>query len=174
MQACSCAYTCFLVTYKDLSTTAHRTKVVDSVTYDKGYWVGEVYRDVVTVPGSNGSAAVAVATSFAAIISTSNFFEKTVGNTGIWGLGYRTTAEDLSPLFDGLVEGGAVDSDEFSLVLCGNYGHLWLGALTDEQRMCVYDSACLLPAFPLLFLPANRRLLWPNPLSNDLVIPHRH
>lgn len=73
--------------------------------------------------------------SVAVIDKTRNFFERAVGNSGIWGLGFSSlNRRSVSPLFDDLLRGGQVDDDSFSLALCGSEGHLWLGHIPKDEK----------------------------------------
>lgn len=84
--------------------------------------------------------------SFAVIDKTQNFFEGAVGNSGIWGLGFKSGHNTPVPLFDRLVESGQVTTDAFSMVLCGSNGHLWLGDLPASTNY--YGQLRYVPILP--------------------------
>ena len=114
--------------YPAKSSTSNRIGHPVETEYGKGSWSGEVYSDVVRLPG--GPQIVA---EFAVIKQEKEFFLKNSVNEGILGLAYKSlSANQIEPFYDQLVH-DTKTPDVFSLSLCNGNGKLWLDYPADDE-----------------------------------------
>ncbi|KAG2457313.1 beta-secretase 2 [Polypterus senegalus] len=101
-----------------LSTTYQSSGIKVSVQYTQGSWVGELGKDIITIPkGPTKPITINIAT----ILQSEDFFLPGVAWQGILGLAYKLLAKpdsSVEPFFDSLISQTGIPNI-FSLQMCG-------------------------------------------------------